>query len=52
VNEQLIDAARFFEAAILFEDNPWNILEKDAKVGSALPISCILTLLATRTQVH
>ncbi|GAC29634.1 hypothetical protein [Brumicola pallidula] len=50
MNKQFIDAAGFFEAAILFEGNPWDILEKDAKVRSTLPISYILTLLVARTQ--
>ncbi|MBF7073685.1 iron-containing alcohol dehydrogenase [Glaciecola sp. MH2013] len=47
----VIDGAKFVAAAAKFEgDDPWDILAKGAKVVSALPLSCILTLPATGTE--
>ncbi|MFT5276907.1 MAG: NADP-dependent alcohol dehydrogenase [Glaciecola sp.] len=46
----VIDGAKFVAAAVPFDGDPWDILAKGAKVRSALPISCILTLPATGTE--
>lgn len=46
----VVDGAKFVAAAVLFEGDPWDILSKGAKVRSALPLSCILTLPATGTE--
>jgi len=46
----VIDGTKFIAAAINFDGDAWNILAKHARVKSALPIGCILTLPATGTE--
>lgn len=46
----VIDGTKFIAAAVNFDSDPWNILAKHARVKSALPIGCILTLPATGTE--
>lgn len=46
----VIDGSKLIAAAINFEGEPWDILEKHAPVTSALPLGCVLTLPATGTE--
>ncbi len=48
----VVDGTKFIAAASLFEGDPWNILEKQAPVKQALPLSCILTLPATGSETN
>jgi NADP-dependent alcohol dehydrogenase len=46
----VIDGSKLIAAAVNFEGEPWDILEKHAPVTSALPLGCVLTLPATGTE--
>ncbi|MDX3772949.1 iron-containing alcohol dehydrogenase [Chromatiaceae bacterium AAb-1] len=46
----VIDGAKFIAAAALFDGEPWDILEKKARVKAALPLGCVLTLPATGSE--
>lgn len=46
----VIDGAKLVAAGVKYEGDAWDILAKGAKVRSALPLSCILTLPATGTE--
>ncbi|HWV15877.1 MAG TPA: iron-containing alcohol dehydrogenase [Cellvibrio sp.] len=46
----VIDAAKFIAGAVNFAGDPWNILAKHARIKSALPIGCVLTLPATGSE--
>lgn len=46
----VIDGTKFIAAAVNFEGDAWDILEKHASFDSALPIGCVLTLPATGTE--
>lgn len=46
----VIDGAKFISAACKFEGDPWDILANGAKVESAIPLGCVLTLPATGTE--
>lgn len=48
----VIDGAKFICAAIKFDGDPWDILEKSAPVTDAIPLACILTLPATGTETN
>ena len=48
----VIDGTKFIAAAANFAGDPWDILSKGAKVESAMPIGCILTLPATGTETN
>lgn len=48
----VVDGTKFIAAASLYEGDPWNILEKQAPVKQALPLSCILTLPATGSETN
>ncbi|GAC14061.1 iron-containing alcohol dehydrogenase [Aliiglaciecola lipolytica] len=48
----VIDGAKFVAAATDFEGDAWDILAKGAKVKSAKPLGCILTLPATGTETN
>lgn len=46
----VIDGTKFIAAAVNFDGEPWDILAKHARVNSALPLGCVLTLPATGTE--
>jgi NADP-dependent alcohol dehydrogenase len=47
------DGTKFIAAAALFEgDDPWDILVKQQKIESALPIGVVLTLPATGSETN
>lgn len=48
----VLDATKLIAAAMEFEGDPWDILEKSAPIKSALPIGCVLTLPATGSEVN
>lgn len=49
----VIDAAKFIAAAVVFEGDPWAILEKFGRnVKSALPFGAVLTLPATGSEMN
>lgn len=48
----VIDGAKFICAAMKFDGDPWDILEKSAPVTDAIPLACILTLPATGTETN
>lgn len=48
----VLDGTKFIAAASLFDGDPWDILEKGAKVNSALPFGTILTLPATGSEMN
>jgi NADP-dependent alcohol dehydrogenase len=50
----VIDATKFLAAALPFQGEPWDILdkEKQAAIHEALPLGTILTLSATGTEMN
>ncbi|WP_166838939.1 iron-containing alcohol dehydrogenase [Rheinheimera pleomorphica] len=46
----VIDGTKFIAAAAVFAGDAWDILAKGAKVTSAIPLGCVLTLPATGTE--
>lgn len=48
----VIDGTKFIAAAVNFEGEPWDILEKQASVQSALPFGTVLTLPATGSEMN
>jgi len=48
----VLDGTKFIAAASNFDGEPWDILEKNAKVESALPFGAILTLPATGSEMN
>jgi NADP-dependent alcohol dehydrogenase len=46
----VIDGAKFVAAAAVFNGDPWDILAKGAKITTALPLGCVLTLPATGSE--
>ena len=46
----VIDGTKFVAAAAVFAGDAWDILAKGAKVTSAIPLGCVLTLPATGTE--
>lgn len=48
----VIDGTKFIAAAIPFIGDPWDILAKGAKIGSAIPFGSILTLPATGSEMN
>ncbi len=48
----VLDGTKFIAAASLFDGDPWDILEKGAKVNKALPFGTILTLPATGSEMN
>ncbi len=48
----VVDGAKFVAASVEFEGDPWDILAKGARVKSAIPLGCILTLPATGTETN
>ncbi|NCC27973.1 MAG: alcohol dehydrogenase [Gammaproteobacteria bacterium] len=48
----VIDGTKFIAAAIPFEDEPWDILAKQAPINSAVPFGSVLTLPATGSEMN
>lgn len=48
----VLDGTKFIAAAVPFEGEPWDILEKRAKVQKALPIGAVLTLPGTGSEMN
>lgn len=48
----VIDGVKFIAAAVNFDGEPWDILEHQAEVKTALPIGTILTLPATGSEMN
>lgn len=49
----VLDGTKFIAAATFFaEGDPWKILAEEARVKSALPIGCVLTLPATGSEMN
>ncbi len=48
----VIDGTKFIAAAIPFVGDPWDILAKRAKIGSAIPFGSVLTLPATGSEMN
>lgn len=46
----VIDGTKFIAAAVNFEGDAWDILEKHARIDNVLPLGCVLTLPATGTE--
>ena len=46
----VIDGTKFIAAAAVFAGDAWDILAKGAKVTSAIPLGCVLTLPATGSE--
>lgn len=46
----VIDGTKFIAAAAVFEGDAWDILAKGAKITTAVPLGCVLTLPATGTE--
>lgn len=49
----VIDGSKFIAAAALYPNDPWEIIQTyGAKVTSALPLGCVLTLAATGSEMN
>ena len=48
----VLDGTKFIAAAIPFTGDPWDILAKRAKIGSAVPFGSVLTLPATGSEMN
>lgn len=49
----VIDGSKFIAAAALYPNDPWEIVQSyGAKVMSALPLGCVLTLSATGSEMN
>jgi NADP-dependent alcohol dehydrogenase len=48
----VLDGTKFIAAAVPFRGEPWDILEKGAKVKTALPFGAVLTLPATGSEMN
>jgi len=48
----VLDGCKFIAAAVNFEGEPWDILEKNANVTEALPFGAVLTLPATGSEMN
>ena len=48
----VLDGTKFIAAAIPFVGDPWDILSKRAKIGSAIPFGSVLTLPATGSEMN
>ncbi|VVC85532.1 alcohol dehydrogenase [Sideroxydans sp. CL21] len=48
----VIDGTKFIAAAVPFAGDPWDILAKQAKVKTAIPFGCVLTLSATGSEMN
>ncbi len=48
----VLDGTKFIAAAIPFEGDPWDLLEKNAPVLSAVPLASVMTLPATGSEMN
>jgi NADP-dependent alcohol dehydrogenase len=48
----VLDGTKFIATAVSFEGDPWDILEKGAKVKSVVPFGAVLTLPATGSEMN
>ena len=48
----VVDGSKFIAAAIPFQDDPWTILSKGARVERAIPLGTVLTLPATGSEMN
>ncbi len=48
----VVDGTKFIAAAVNFQGEPWDILAKQAKIKTALPFGCVLTLPATGSEMN
>nr|NQU90038.1 iron-containing alcohol dehydrogenase [Bacteroidota bacterium] len=48
----VLDGSKFIAAAVYFSGDPWQILQKNAKVKKAIPLGAILTLPATGSEMN
>lgn len=48
----VLDGTKFIAAAALFEGEPWDFFDKQAKVKAALPFGAVLTLPATGSEMN
>jgi NADP-dependent alcohol dehydrogenase len=48
----VIDGCKFIVAAVPFNGEPWDILEKQAPIEFAVPYGCVLTLPATGSEIN
>lgn len=46
----VVDGTKFIAAAAEFDGDPWAICQSGAKITSALPLGCVLTLPATGSE--
>lgn len=48
----VIDAGKFIRAALAFEGDPWDLLEKGAPVPETMPMAVVLTIAATGSEMN
>lgn len=48
----VLDGTKLIAAAVSFEGEPWDLLEKGAKVKSVIPFGAVLTLPATGSEMN
>ena len=48
----VIDGTKLIAAALKFDGEPWDILEKQAEVRDAMPFGSVLTLPATGSEMN
>jgi len=48
----VLDGSKFIAAATHFEGEPWDILDKQAKIKKAVPLGSVLTLPATGSEMN
>lgn len=48
----VVDAAKFIAAAVYFEGEPWDILQKGGAIKKAMPLGAVITLAATGSEMN
>jgi len=48
----VLDGTKFIAAAVYFNGEPWDILEKSAEVEKAMPFASVMTLPATGSEMN
>jgi NADP-dependent alcohol dehydrogenase len=48
----VLDGTKFIAAAVDFDGEPWDILEKNAEISEAVPFGAVLTLPATGSEMN
>ncbi|MDR1644996.1 MAG: iron-containing alcohol dehydrogenase [Tannerellaceae bacterium] len=48
----VMDATKFIAAALYFDGEPWDILDKGATIKRAMPLGVVLTLAATGSETN